>query len=75
MRWLCRRGMKELDVVMSGYLEQYYPTASSEEQTLFRTLLDMQDPELYGLLLGRSVTDDPKLESFVEFLRGMSGRR
>lgn len=67
--------MKELDVVMSGYFEQYYPTASSEDQTRFRTLLDMPDPELYGLLLGRSATDDPELERFIEFLRGMSGRR
>jgi antitoxin CptB len=24
LRWLCRRGMKELDVVMSRYLEQHY---------------------------------------------------
>jgi antitoxin CptB len=32
LRWLCRRGMKELDVVMSRYLEQHYATASGAEQ-------------------------------------------
>jgi len=64
--------MKELDVVMCGYLDHYYATASSEDQALFRALLDMADPELYGLLLGRSTTENPELEHFVEFLRGMS---
>jgi antitoxin CptB len=75
LRWLCRRGMKELDVVMGGYLEQYYPTASSKDQALFRDLLELQDPELYGLLLGRSAIDNAELERFVEFLRGMSKSR
>ncbi len=75
LRWLCRRGMKELDVVMSAYLERYYPDASREDQDLFRTLLDLPDPDLYGLLLGRNQSDEPELERFVEFLRGMSGRR
>ncbi len=74
LRWLCRRGMKELDVVMSGYLEQYYGTASTQEQASFRALLEMPDPDLYAMLLGRSTINDPELERFIEFLRGMSGR-
>ena len=74
LRWLCRRGMKELDVVLSGYLEQNYATASSEEQAVFRSLLEMPDPDLYGLLLGRGSIDDPELERMIRFLRGMSSR-
>jgi antitoxin CptB len=74
LRWLCRRGMKELDLVMSGYLERYYSAASSEDQALFRALLDMPDPDLYGLLLGQDEPDDPELLRFIELLRGMSAR-
>ncbi|MDH3763815.1 MAG: succinate dehydrogenase assembly factor 2 [Gammaproteobacteria bacterium] len=74
LRWLCRRGMKELDLVMSGYLERYYLAASNEDQALFRALLDMPDPDLFGLLLGHSESDDPELERFIKILRGMSGR-
>ena len=66
--------MKELDVVMSGYLERYYTAASAQDQAHFRALLEMADPELYGLLLGRSLIDDPELARFVEFLRTISGR-
>ena len=74
LRWLCRRGMKELDVVLSGYLEQNYSTASTERQAAFRSLLEMPDPDLYGLLLGREDIDDPELEGLISFLRGMSKR-
>jgi antitoxin CptB len=72
LRWLCRRGMKELDVVMSRYLEQHYATASGAEQAHFRALLDMPDPELYDLLLGRSETSDAELALFIQLLRNMS---
>ena len=71
LRWLCRRGMKELDVVMSRYLEHYYPAASAEDQSRFRQLLEMADPELFDLLLGRSGANDPELDSFVRALRQM----
>ena len=74
LRWLCRRGMKELDVLMSAYLESYYAGASADDQRHFKTLLEMQDPELYNLLLGRRDAPDPALEPLVEFLRGMSRR-
>ena len=72
LRWLCRRGMKELDVVMSRYLEQRYASASSTEQGCFRALLEMPDPDLYDLLLGRSATSDAELARFIQLLRNMS---
>ncbi len=61
--------MKELDVVMSGYLEHHYPTASAADQRLFRALLELPDPELYALLLGRGAAAPAELEAFAERLR------
>ena len=72
LRWLCRRGMKELDVVMSRYLEQCYASASSAEQERFEALLEMPDPDLYDLLLGRSETSDAELARFIQLPRNMS---
>ena len=74
LRWLCRRGMKELDVVMSRYLEDYYESASATDQGIFKALLEMPDPDLYKLLLGRGEENDPELLRFIEFLRAMSGQ-
>lgn len=75
LRWLCRRGMKELDVVMSRYLEQNYASASGVEQGHFKALLEMPDPDLYDLLLGRSVTSDAELASFIQLLRNLSEQK
>jgi antitoxin CptB len=69
LRWLCRRGMKELDVVLVRYLDNSYESATSLEQDRFRELLQMPDPDLYNLLLGREVTDDPDLMRFLRQLR------
>jgi len=67
--------MKELDVIMSRYLERYYESASTAEQDNFRTLLEMPDPDLYDLLLGRSEAKDPELRHLVGLLRNMSGQK
>jgi succinate dehydrogenase flavin-adding protein (antitoxin of CptAB toxin-antitoxin module) len=64
--------MKELDVVMSRYLEQRYASASSAEQAHFEALLELPDPDLYDLLLGRSETSDVELAQFIQLLRNMS---
>ena len=69
LRWLCRRGMKELDVVMSRYLDQHYASAPSADQERFKALLEMPDPDLYDLLLGRSTTPDAELARFIRLLR------
>ncbi|MCK7576885.1 MAG: succinate dehydrogenase assembly factor 2 [Chromatiales bacterium] len=49
LRWRCRRGMKELDLLTLGYLERHYPTAPAEEQQAFADLLELQDPLLIEL--------------------------
>lgn len=54
LKWRCRRGMRELDEAMLAYLTQHYPVASRDEQARFEQLIDMQDPELFGLVSGKS---------------------
>ncbi len=69
LRWRCRRGMKELDVVMTRYLDQRYGNASESDRTHFRQLLEMPDPELFRLLLGQDESQDPALQRFAQGLR------
>lgn len=51
LRWQCRRGMRELDVLVTRWLERDWPSASSEERDAFARLLVLQDLELAGYLL------------------------
>ncbi len=59
---------------MGRYLEDYYESASTTDQAIFKALLEMPDPDLYKLLLGRGEQDDLELMRFIEFLRNMSGQ-
>ena len=57
LRWLCRRGMKELDVVLSRYLELNYGLASPGDQQIFRTLQSNSTLVDDNLALAISVRD------------------
>jgi antitoxin CptB len=52
LRWRCRRGTLELDLILSRYLQQHYATSSPEQQQAFRELLSLEDSELMRYLLG-----------------------
>lgn len=69
LRWRCRRGMKELDVVLEGYLATRFDAASEEERIAFEALLDLPDPELLYFLTGRSQPEDAAQVRVVEILR------
>jgi antitoxin CptB len=69
LRWRCRRGMKELDLLTLGYLEQFYPQAPADEQQAFAGLLELQDPQLMGYMLGRNAPAEPAAERVVCVMR------
>jgi antitoxin CptB len=52
LRWRCRRGMKELDILLSRYVDERFSGAPAEEQNAFRSLLETQDPVIYAYCLG-----------------------
>ena len=49
--WRCRRGMRELDLVLLRWLEQRYEDASPAQRAQFEALLDLPDPQLAAWLL------------------------
>jgi antitoxin CptB len=52
LRWRCRRGMRELDVLLERYLDRRFCSASAPEQEAFRRLLETPDTILYAYCLG-----------------------
>jgi antitoxin CptB len=69
LKWKCRRGMKELDLLLERYLADRYPSAEAAEQGAFRELLDMQDPELFAFVTGRERPATEELCRVVDTLR------
>jgi len=68
LRWRCRRGMRELDMLLLGYVENRYVDAVPAEQEAFRRLLTTPDPDILALLTGRAVADDEYLAYVIERL-------
>ena len=58
LRWRCRRGMQELDILLTRYVDECFSRASIEEQEAFMRLLDTQDTLLYAYCLGQQRPPD-----------------
>jgi antitoxin CptB len=52
LRWLCRRGMLELDAWLTRFLEVRYADLSAEQQAVFVRLLDQDDMALFDWITG-----------------------
>lgn len=60
LRWHCRRGVKELDVILSNYLDNHYLDSAPEIKDAFKTLLKIEDPILMDLVMGHIQIDDQR---------------
>ncbi|AKH69499.1 hypothetical protein IMCC21906_01824 [Spongiibacter sp. IMCC21906] len=60
IRWACRRGMLELDLMMVPYVEDRFATLSEEDQHRFVRLLECEDTELFKWFLGKDSPEDPE---------------
>lgn len=69
LRWRCRRGMRELDELLTRYLEHDYPAASAAERDAFARMLDLPDPDLFGYLVGRGVPPEESLRHVIARIR------
>ena len=66
----CRRGMRELDILLERFLRQGYIASSDAEKSAFRSLLTLQDPELAGYLLRDVPNDDAVRASVIARILG-----
>jgi antitoxin CptB len=69
LRWRCRRGMRELDQLLSWYLATRYEKVDDDAKAAFSTLLDQQDPELWNWLSGRAVPPQAGWRNIIDEIR------
>lgn len=69
LEWRCRRGTRELDFFMEGWLHRCYDHASQADQAAFRRLVLMPDPDLYDLLIGVGRHDDDDINRIADAVR------
>ncbi|MCC6208008.1 MAG: succinate dehydrogenase assembly factor 2 [Gammaproteobacteria bacterium] len=70
LSWQCRRGMRELDLLLQDYLEHAYDAAAERERSAFRRLLDYPDQLLLEYLLGSLAPGDREMCDVIGKIRG-----
>lgn len=65
LRWRCRRGLLELDLVFQRFLDQRYPTLAADDKERFHRLLELQDNTLLAYLNGDEMPSDPGLAEII----------
>ena len=69
LRWRCRRGMLENDLILARYLEAKGTQMSETDVAALDRLLDLADNDLWDLLSGRTGAADAGLQPLLQSLR------
>lgn len=66
VKWSCRRGMLELDVLLMPFFENCFDALLPNEQRDFIKLLDCDDNTLFKWFMHQGTSDDAALANLVE---------
>ena len=68
LKWACRRGMLELDVLFMPFVDEAYDQLSEQDKVSFERLLECQDPELFAWFMGHEECEDKELKHMVQLI-------
>jgi len=68
LRWACRRGMLELDVLLAPFVEQGFDALDDTQKQTFERLLACDDPDLFSWFMGHAKSTDPALQDMVRLI-------
>jgi antitoxin CptB len=71
VRWRCRRGLLELDLVLQRFVDEYYAKLGDAERRQFETLLDLSDNELWDMIARRKKQENNVLQRVLSLLQGI----
>lgn len=69
LRWSCRRGMLELDLLLLPFLEKQFTNITPEEQELFRELLACEDQDLHSWLVAGQSPTELRFDNLIKRIR------
>jgi antitoxin CptB len=68
LRWRCRRGVRELDILLTRFLDERFERLDAEGRESFAALLECQDPDVVDWLMGRRADYPASCERAVRLL-------
>jgi len=67
--WRCRRGIREMDLLLRQFVERYYPDLDPEVQQQFEYFLEETDLDILAWIMGRAEPGNPAYRTIIEQLR------
>jgi antitoxin CptB len=68
LKWACRRGMLELDVLFMPFAENGFDELSEQQQEVFERMLTCDDPDLYAWFMGHQACNDQAFSEIIEHI-------
>ena len=69
LRWKCRRGMLELDLLLNRFLDKHYASLDTQAEASLLGLLDYPDQVLHDLLVNGVRSADEGIDCIVQRIR------
>ncbi|QTH65126.1 succinate dehydrogenase assembly factor 2 [Psychrosphaera ytuae] len=68
LKWACRRGMLELDVLFEPFVDEAYDALDNADKMAFQKLLACEDPDLFAWFMGHKECEDAELNRIVQII-------
>lgn len=69
LAWRSRRGTKELDTILQGFLTNHFATLSYSQQCHFSLLLEQADPNIVDWLNGYAQPENAGLQEIIALIK------
>ena len=73
LRWHCRRGIKEVEVLLVPFFEERYTGLSAADKLLFEKLLEQHDVDMFEWFTHRSKPEEADLAHIVSLVLSRVG--
>ena len=76
LRWRCiRRGLLEVDIALTRFLDQKFERLNDDEQQAFVELANMEDHDLWPMVNGSEECEDAQQAGIIAMLRKSEVRK
>ena len=71
VKWKCRKGLRELDILLSKYFEEKYSHLTDEDKLVFLEFIELDTYTILDMLTNKT-TEDVKYKNILLALKSLN---
>ena len=75
LRWRCRRGIREMDILFQRFMDDCYDTLSDEDKNTFEIFLNEPDLDILNWVMGRTEAKNSDYQGFITAMQEFNSRK